>query len=154
MRIADHPVRFPVVPRRVAEPQSVYFWVLTWPPSLNHAYINNPKTGGRFKNPKVQQWQNDAIATIRSTSVGLSLPDGDLALHLRLYPPGKGKARWDADNRVKVTQDAVAATFGIDDQRIAYVSAMRMPADGAARVEIALETHAACIARMGSAPWQ
>lgn len=161
MRINDFPTfsarppRPPRPPRRIAEPQAVYFFSLPWPPSLNHAYVNNPKTGGRFKSKVVREWQESAIARITSTSIGLRLPQEPLALHIRLYPPGSGRRRFDCDGKIKPVQDALCAALGIDDDSatLPFVSAMRMEPDGEGRCELALETFAAWRKRDGGGPW-
>lgn len=121
---------------------NVYRFCLDWSPSLNNAYVNNPRTGGRFKTKAARAWEEKAVGVVTGSMLGRRLPAEPLALHIRLYPPGSGRRRWDCDGKIKPIQDAVCAALGIDDDSatLPFVSALRMEPDGLGRVEVAVET--------------
>lgn len=157
VRIADFPT-FPPRVRRVEQP-AVYRWTLSWPPSANNAFINNPHTGGRFLSASAKEWKAAARDLIAGTSPGVRLPAEPLAFHIRLFPKatksGKVKA-FDTDGKIKVCLDALVASGLLDDDthaRVPFVSACVMAPDGNGRVELAVELFSAWHQRVGGNPW-
>lgn len=121
-------------------------WVFDWPGiTVNHLYLPNAQ-GGRRLDPKAEQWREEAGTIVRCARV--PIPAGDLALHVRAYPPDD--QRRDADNLLKLLVDAVALGAGFDDSRIAYVGVEKRPVDRARpRLEAVIEAFDAWRARTG-----
>lgn len=120
-------------------------WVLPWPKgvSTNSLYemrapfYRNGKlvTGGKRLSTAAVAWRNDAILRIRLG--GQVAPVGEWVVTLRFWPPADGR-KHDGDNLAKLVCDALAAAFGVDDERIVEHTILREPRSKEPHIELTL----------------
>jgi Holliday junction resolvase RusA-like endonuclease len=110
-------------------------WVLPWPVSVNHLYVR--RKGGQVRlSDQAQAWRDEAILRVRAS--GERPPAGPLLVSVELWGLER---RYDADNFLKITLDAVFAAFGRDDadiQRLT-VSKYRLPVSGVPVVVVLMD---------------
>lgn len=124
-------------------------FVLPYPPSTNHLWENARRFAkanekgerkvymGRKLSDAAETFKQRVIAVVRDGGRP-TVPLGRLRLRFVLYPPD-ARLR-DADNGIKLAQDAIAAGLGIDDYRISAVEVRRrLPVPHNPRVEVAVE---------------
>lgn len=90
------------------------------PPSSNHAYANNPRTGGRFPSKSHREWKTAAGWLLKAAKLGSVAGRYQLSI---LLPE---KMRGDVSNRIKIAEDLLVE-HGItpDDSRAMSVVAKR-----------------------------
>lgn len=111
-------------------------WEFRWPTGVtaNHLYERS-RTGVRLS-ARARAWRDEVVVIVRQS--GQQLPEGKLAFLLRFSPPNR--LRRDADNLLKLAQDAVCAGLGIDDSRfVATVAFRREPSKTHPRIEVSCE---------------
>lgn len=80
---------------------------LPFPPTLNESYSGRKGGGGLFMTAKAKAWKETAWYMLRSQLPHKHKPiEGPLECHMRFVPPNR---RGDADNRIKITLDALQA---------------------------------------------
>ena len=80
---------------------------LPWPPSVNHMYGTNRKTGRRFLKPAARQFRDAVWLIAKKSCPGMAPIKSTCRLHIDLYPPDR-RIR-DTDNYFKAPQDALQA---------------------------------------------
>lgn len=94
------------------------------PPPLNHLYIQDGH-GGKFRNPKVQRWQQDTAAVIQLMGRAGGWPvtsstKHQIPLTVAVLFTAPNIYQWDLDGRLKVLFDALAEAVRVDDRYIVY----------------------------------
>jgi crossover junction endodeoxyribonuclease RusA len=106
---------------------------LPFPPTVN-TYYRNVK-GRTLMSKKGRAYRALAISTCFWQKTYCYAADVRLAVTLNLYPPNKRK--WDIDNRVKATLDALQHAGIIpDDEQVDELEIIRCPISPDSRVEI------------------
>ena len=85
------------------------------PPTLNHLYRNNPKTGTRYKTASGRKWQEDVAALLARVKHNLEPYRGYAKFEVLMY--SANYLRWDVDNRVKALQDTLSMSGVLDDDK-------------------------------------
>jgi len=96
------------------------------PPSLNNAYVNSRRNGGRVLSQSARDWKSHALWHLKAQR--LPIMSGPLIV-IYGFERSAAMARADADNRVKLAQDSlVAAGVMADDHRVVASAFSWMPA--------------------------
>lgn len=109
-----------------------YHFDLDPPPSVNHLY---PTVGDRRRaSAEYTTWQDAARWELTARYPGYAPPVGIPCwmLYVTLFVPNWRKR--DLDGRLKALIDLLAAWFGLDDNRLLYISAAKQVEPGAFRV--------------------
>lgn len=125
-------------------------FVLPYPESTNRIWQNARRFAkadelgerkvymGRKLSPAAEKYKNDVIGLVRDGGRP-KVPPGLLRLTFHLFPPDARHR--DADNGIKLAQDAVAAGLGIDDYRVVSVEVRRrLPAPRKPRLVVLVES--------------
>ena len=102
----------------------MYKFKLPFPPSVNTYY----RRGGRviYLSAKGRDYKKAVLATLKGLSLDGEALTGRLKVRLELSAPTKRK--YDIDNRIKATLDALqSAGFIVDDEQIDVISVKRLP---------------------------
>lgn len=123
------------------------------PPSVNHTY--GLGRHGMFKNKKARDWEIKATGLIKKAAIklwgsaDLSGRRGapvELVMHF-CKPSWRGKTkktceryvRPDVSNFIKITEDAVFKTLGLDDCAVTHLSAVKCEIPGEVRTIVRME---------------
>ena len=84
--------------------------------STNQLYV-----GKKIKSRLARQFEADVAVLLKANAPDITLPDGDLTLHLRFGIT----RRSDVSNCVKLLEDCIARHYGINDRRFAGLTMVR-----------------------------
>lgn len=109
--------------------------VAALPPTVNHMYITC-RGGKKALGPEAERFRR--LVLEQTTGTQLQVPDGPVALTVRLWFGDRRRA--DLDNRLKAAIDALALALRFDDSRIHEIHARREGCEpGRPRCELVLE---------------
>lgn len=80
------------------------------PPTVNSAYVNNPKTGGRYPAPEFKAWKKEAAKMLMAQRARCAVGPVEIDItvqEIERYPS-------DIDNRIKPTIDCLVENGIID----------------------------------------
>ena len=97
--------------------------ILPFPPSTNHMWRKG--CGGRvYLSAEYKAFKETVMMLWRAFGVRTWNPRADVEIELFLYPPWR--RRWDLDNRIKTTLDALFnAAIIIDDSQVVKLTAYK-----------------------------
>lgn len=83
--------------------------------SVNRCYANR-RNGGKYLKPEAKQWKNILTMEVRKwiDNEQLVTPNKIVIQLEAWFPNGKGR-KSDGDNFIKLSQDAIAEAFEVDD---------------------------------------
>jgi len=92
---------------------------LPWPPSVNHLYKVNPRTGQRFIRKSCKYFYDFCKYQRPPSRFG----HNPVGVHVTFYPPDN--RRYDMDNRLKALFDGLIAMGLIDDDEFITSATLR-----------------------------
>ena len=114
-------------------------FVLPLPPSVNQQYAT--VNGRRVLSREARRWKVEATQELRQVAIPTAftntLQDGYLALFIDFY--FTTPLRRDLDGGLKITQDTICETLGIDDRRVVDIHLVKRIDPLHPRIEIELE---------------
>lgn len=97
--------------------------ILSFPPSANHMWRKD-RNGRVYLSAEYKAFKEEVAMLWRAFGVRTWDPRADVEIELFLYPPWR--RRWDLDNRIKPTLDALFyAAIIIDDSQVVKLTAYK-----------------------------
>lgn len=80
------------------------------PPSVNNAFVNNPKTGGRYPSPDYKAWKKEAAQLLMAQRARCAVGPVEIGITVQEIP----RYPSDIDNRIKPVLDCLVENGIID----------------------------------------
>lgn len=114
-------------------------FTLPLPPGVNNQYVT--VNGRRVLSPTARQWKKQALAILDRLDLPptfrATLPTGYLALFIDFY--FETPLRRDLDGGLKIAQDTICQSLGIDDRRVVDIHLVKRIDPLHPRIEVELE---------------